>query len=326
MKAIVWGVGVMGWNHARVGSDLGFIVGIGDVDEKRVAEVGQHFNIPWFTELEQAIHSTAADTVIVATPTVFHVELGLRAIKAGCNVLVEKPISTTVEEGLKLVEAAEEAGVVLAVGQIERHNRAVESVRELLRGGDMGVPITISTRRVSKLPGRIRDVGVVLDLGIHDIDLVMSFMQEKPKTVFAIGGKHHDIENEDHAMISMGFSNGRSATVEVNWITPMRVRQLTITCDKGLVTIDHMAQTIELSSSSYQNSKDDQVWPHRVEFEHRNISLSKEEPLKREWEDLYRAIHEGEKPLVDGWAGLAAVEVANAALKSIETGEVVIIE
>ena len=323
MRAVVWGVGVMGWNHARVGADLGMLVGIGDIDESRAAEVGERFSVPYFTDIRAAIRETNADTLVIATPTIYHIDAGLAGLEEGCHILVEKPIATTVEEGRKLVEAAEACNRILAVGQIERHNRAVNSARSLIDSGDVGTPVTISTRRVSNLPGRIRDVGVVLDLGIHDIDLVLSFMGEIPSTVFATGGRHNQIEYEDNAMISMGFSNGRSATVEVNWITPMRVRQMTITCDGGLVKVDHMAQTVELSTSSYEDSKNEQVWPHRVEFERRNIALSKEEPLKREWMDLANAIDTGTSPLVDGWAGLAAVEVANAALKSIRTNELV---
>ena len=137
------------------------------------------------------------------------------------------------------------------MGHIERFNPVIKRCKGMIDDGELGEVITISSRRVSNFPGRIRDVGVILDLGIHDIDNSIFLMGSKPVSVFCTGGTHNDIEYEDHVTIMILFENGKSAVIEVNWITPLKVRKISLTCEKAFAELDYMDQTISVSSSKY---------------------------------------------------------------------------
>ncbi len=323
---LVVGTGSMGWNHARVCSELGLLVGICDRDEGVVKKVGENFGVPGFADLQNAIDETDPEGVIISTPTSTHHDVGTVAIMNGRNVLIEKPLAVDLEEGNRLVGLAREYGVTLAVGHIERHNPVISKARESLSSGDWGEIITISSRRVSNFPGRISDVGVILDLGIHDVDNVIFLMGSKPKSVYASGGKHHDILFEDHATIQITFENGNNALVEVNWITPMKVRTLSLTCEKSFVVLDYMNQQVTVSSSRFVDPKQPRKFPVDIEIDSRELGLNVVEPLRLEIEDFISSIRNGTKPLASGEDGLLALEICIAALESIKTGDVVYFE
>ena len=152
----------------------------------------------------------------------------------------------------------------------------------MIERGDLGDIITISSRRVSNFPGRIRDVGVILDLGIHDIDNSIFLMGSKPISVYCTGGTHNDIEHEDHVTMTVRFENGKSAVIEVNWITPMKVRKLSLTCDMGHVELDYIDQSITMSSSRFVKPEEETQFPAKIEFDKKSLPVEKDEPLKLE--------------------------------------------
>ena len=190
MKTGIIGVGSMGKNHARVNSEMGVLAGIADSNEAVARPLAERFGVEYFSDYRDMLASV--DAITVATPTVTHFQIAMDAIQAGKHVLVEKPICPTLDESEKLVKAAEDAGIVLAVGQIERHNPVVKFARESIENGKFGDIVSISARRVSTFPGRISDVGVLLDLGIHDIDVIRYLAQSPVKTVYALGGKRQN--------------------------------------------------------------------------------------------------------------------------------------
>ena len=185
--------------------------------------------------------------------------------------------------------------------------------------------VTISTRRVSNFPGRIRDVGVILDLGIHDIDNATFLMGSKPISVYAVGGSLNDIEYEDHATIMIEFENGNNAIVEVNWITPMKVRTVSLTCEGSFVELDYMSQEISASSSVFVDPENPNQFPANLEIRRDAVPVESAEPLRLEIEDFVECIgsNDERKPLVDGEQGVLALRVALAALESIKSGEVI---
>jgi len=320
---IVVGVGAMGWNHARVCFELGILSAVVDQDETALNAISDKFGVPTYVNLRQAILDLEPTGVIISTPTKTHYDLGVLAMEMGLNVLIEKPISDTIERGEGLVKMASEKGIVLSVGHIERFNPVIANAKHKILRGDWGEIVTIASRRVSNFPGRIRDVGVILDLGIHDIDNCIFLMGSEPKKVYAHAGKINDIEYEDHATISIEFENGKQATIEVNWITPMKVRSLSLTCEEAFVTLNYMSQEIEVSSSVFMDPENPDLFPQRIEFQTNTIDVIKEEPLRLEIIDFVNSIKEKRDASVTGEQGLLALKVALAALKSIEMGVVI---
>lgn len=321
----VIGVGSMGRNHARVCSELGVLGGIADPDGKTAMPLASRFGVKHFSDYRDMLAS-GIDAVTVATPTSTHYKVSMDAIKAGKHVLVEKPICFNMEEAEGLVKAAEKAGVVLAVGQIERHNPVVKFARDSLAEGRFGDIVSISARRVSTMPGRIRDVGVLMDLGIHDLDVIRYLAASPARSVYALGGKRQNSDFEDHANIMVDFENGVQGLVEVSWLTPMKVRKVSITCLKSYVELDYMSQTASVSSSQVSGNYDSgDLYRVPIEFDVRQVNLKKQEPLRNEHEDFLEAVANGREPLISGRDGAETLRVCQAALRSMKEGKKVTI-
>ena len=317
----------MGWNHVRVCSEIGVLCGVCDQNRPESDRVSEEFGVPGFYEIDEAIAELDPDGVIIATPTFTHYELATKAINEGINLLIEKPISDNIQKAEELIEKAREMDLVLAIGHIERHNPVITAAKKNILDGAWGNVVTISTRRVSNFPGRIRDVGVILDLGIHDIDNATFLMGSKPISVYAVGGSLNDIEYEDHATIMIEFENGNNAIVEVNWITPMKVRTVSLTCEGSFVELDYMSQEISASSSVFVDPENPNQFPANLEIRRDAVPVESAEPLRLEIEDFVECIgsNDERKPLVDGEQGVLALRVALAALESIKSGEVIYI-
>lgn len=325
-SVLVVGVGSMGWNHARVCSELGILVGICDADKEKLQTVSNHFGVPGFIDLDTALSELNPEGVIIATYTSSHYSLTKKVLEMGHHVLVEKPIVDKISHGEELVSIAETSGLVLAVGHIERHNPVIKRAKFHLDEGDWGELITLNARRVSPFTGRINDVGAILDTGIHDIDNLLYLVDSKPVSVYASGGSFNQIDLEDHANIVINFENGKSGVIEVNWITPMKVRTLSLTCETSFVELDYIKQQLFVSRSSLSKSDSPRLYPPPIEFKSTIISLKNQEPLKLEIEDFINAFSNGTKPLVGGEDALLALRVGAAAVKSLNCGEVIKIE
>ncbi|MFQ6129050.1 MAG: Gfo/Idh/MocA family oxidoreductase [Thermoplasmata archaeon] len=320
LRVGVIGVGSMGQNHARVFSEIAELVGVADKDSGRGKRVAERFNTEWFQNYEDLLNQ-GIDAVSVATPTALHYHVAKDAIESGVHILVEKPMCSTIEESEKIVDLAESSGLTLAVGHIERHNPVVNFTKKGIREGRYGDVITISARRVSSLPSRIRDVGVILDLGIHDIDVMRYLLGSEVASVFASGGRIRHENFEDHANIMLSFENGTNGFVEANWLTPMKVRRLSLTCLENFVEIDYITQSIQISSSTLGRLDSFNLYQIPLEFDTRTISLEKREPLKNELKDFLNAIEKKRNPLISGRDGLKTMLVVMAAIESQKTGK-----
>ncbi|MFQ5910016.1 MAG: Gfo/Idh/MocA family protein [Thermoplasmata archaeon] len=320
LRVGVIGVGSMGQNHARVLSEVADLVGVADTDSDTGRRVAQRFSIEWFQNYEDLLKQ-GIDAVSVATPTALHYRVAKDAIESGVNVLVEKPMCSTVEEAETLVEMAESSGLTLAVGHIERHNPVVDFMKKGIRDGRYGEVVTISARRVSSLPSRIHDVGVILDLGIHDIDVMRYLLGSEVSSVFASGGRRKHENFEDYANILLTFANGTSGFVEVNWLTPMKVRKLSLTCLKNFVEVDYITQSVQISSSALGRLDSFNLYRIPLEFDTRRISLEKREPLKNELKDFLDAIEKKRDPLINGRDGLRTMRAVMAAIESARDGK-----
>lgn len=317
----VIGIGLMGQNHARVYSEIANLIGITDPDDEILGEVSKRFNVEGYNHFKDLLALKDLDAVSISSPTSTHFEVTKAAIEAGKHVLVEKPMGGELEKAKELVAKAKEKGVVLAVGYIERHNPVVGITKKLIEKKEFGEVISVSSRRVSSFPSRIKDVGVILDLGIHDIDVIRYLLGSKVRSVYTLAGETGKKEFEDHANILLEFDNDVFAFIEVNWLTPMKVRKVSLTCSQNFVEMDYINQNLIISSSTIKKLDAGNLYRIPQEYEERKIEVERREPLKNELSDFLDAIEKGKEPLISGEEGVRTLGIAHAAMQSAQEGK-----
>lgn len=316
------GCGAMGRNHARVVHETGAkLVGVADPDAATARQVAERYGAAWHPDPAALLKDASIDALVVATPTAYHFDVARDALEAGKHVLVEKPVTPTVAQAEDLIRLARKAGRVLAVGHVERHNPVVRWTKETLAKGSLGAVVSLQSRRLSPFPERIRDVGVVLDLAIHDLDVMRYLAPGRPRGVYALAGPHRKgLAVEDHGSILVDFEGNVDGFAEVSWLTPTKVRTMTLTCENAVLELDYMGQAVAISRGRFGRIDPDNLFQVPIEYSVERVSLQKEEPLKNEHADFQRAIREGRPPLVDGAEGLIGLRLCQAALESARTG------
>jgi predicted dehydrogenase len=275
-----------------------------DIDESRAHEVAENLGVPAFTDLERFLDETSPDALSVVVPTVKHLEVSKKAMERGVHLLIEKPVTARTEEAEELLRMASDRNLILQVGHIERFNSAVQHVRELV-----DEPIYIQSRRTSPFSSRIGDVGVVLDLMIHDIDIILSMVHSDIASISAMG-KCVRTEHEDIASSQIQFVNGTIAHILVSRVTEKRMRTLEITEPERYLMVNYETQDVTVHHCvQKQGSGMVEVVEHPV--------FPKREPLKMELQDFVNCIREGREPLVGLRDGKRALEVCVAVLRQI---------
>ncbi len=297
LRVGVVGVGVMGSNHARVLSELPGVrlVGVADPDRKRRDLVTSKLGCAGFDDVSELI-AHGVDAVTIAAPTHLHRDIAVECIARGMHVLVEKPIAPTVEEGRAIVAAARRAGVTLMVGHVERFNPAVQSIKRAIQDQDI---LSIAITRVGPFPPRMSNVGVVIDLAVHDIDLIRWFtdseiVEIQPQTSSAVA------EREDIALLQFRTASGVLAHINTNWLTPFKARTIHIaTRDKYVIGDLLTLQVTECFGFQPDGS-----------YSMRHLSVGYAEPLRSELVAFVSAIRSGKPPAVTGDEAVASLEIA----------------
>lgn len=300
----VIGVGSMGYNHVRIYSELenANLVAISDMVRGTLDKVSKEFNTVGYVDYDNILQIDDIEVVNICVPTVFHHDVVMRAIEAGKNVLVEKPIASKLNEAEEMIKAAEDAGVTLATGHVERFNPAVRVAKKLIDEGAIGEVVTANSKRLGPFPPRIRDVGVAIDLAIHDIDIFNYLFNSRANTVFAnMSSKLKNYEFEDHAEIMTKYDSGVLSILETNWLTPYKKRQLNITGIDGIISVDYGNQTVTLFKENNQ-----------VE----DIKVENKEPLKEELRSFVDCVQNNTPPEVSGKDGYEALRIVDAAMTS----------
>jgi UDP-N-acetylglucosamine 3-dehydrogenase len=299
----VVGAGVMGSNHARVLADLPGVklAGVVDPDHQRRDFVAKGLQCPTFADLD-ALIAAGVDAVTIAAPTHLHRDIALACASRGIHILVEKPIASTIEEGHAIVAAARRHGVTLMAGHVERFNPAVEALKRAI--ADQNI-LSIAITRVGPFPPRMSNVGVVIDLAVHDIDLIRWFtdseiVEIQPQTSSAVA------EREDIALLQFRTASGVLAHINTNWLTPFKARTIHIaTRDKYL-----MADLLTLQVTECFGFQPD------GSYSMRHLSVGYAEPLRSELQAFIRAVRSGARPAVTGEEGVASLEIAIRCLAS----------
>ena len=307
IRAGVIGTGAWGKNHARVYSELPEVefVGVCDLKKENADRIASKFNVKAYYDVDEFLSKADLDVVSICTPTTTHFDIGMKAIENNVNPLVEKPVTTTVEQAIQLNNAAKKKGVKLTVGFIERFNPVVRKIKEFKEKGEVGDFVTISTMRIGPFwPERLWDIGVVKDSAIHDVDAIRHIVGKNPRSVYATGGnlKH---KYEDHIFAILDFDEQLKATIEANFLTPYKLRKISVTAVDGIIEGNYMTQEIKIETHEWVK-KSKSEW---------------KEPLKAELQAFVNAIINDEEPVVSGKDGIEVLRICEAILKSIETAE-----
>ena len=301
LNVAVIGCGSWGQNHARVYNDLGNakLQAICDKDSVIASKIGARYRVDWYTDVMEILKLDDIDALSICTPTTTHADIAIATIASGKHVLVEKPMTSTINEAKRLIKAAEVGGSCLSVGFVERFNPAVVEAKRMIERGVIGDVILARSTRVSRRPLRVGDIGVVKDLAIHEIDIINHLFGLEAASVYATAGSiSHDFE--DYANIIIRFEDDRSAFIESNWLTPRKVRNLILTGTDGMMTVRYQTQEVTVEND------------HRLYMPH----IEKQEPLYLELQHFVDSILKGEPPQPSGWDGLKALEICEAALQS----------
>jgi predicted dehydrogenase len=297
----VVGVGVMGSNHARVLAGLSNVTlaGVADPDPERSGFVARTLGCPAVATVEELL-DLKPDAVSIAAPTELHHQVALQCIARGIHVLVEKPIASTVEEGEGIVAAARRAGVTLMIGHVERFNPAVEAIKEAVRGEHI---LSIGITRVGPFPPRMSKVGVVIDLAVHDIDLIRWFtdseiVEVQPQVSSAVA------EREDIALLQFRTANGVLAHINTNWLTPFKARTVTVATRAKYIMGDLLTRQVTECFGFQPDGS----------YSMRHLSVGHSEPLRSELTAFIEAVRTGGPPAVTGEEGVASLDIATRCL------------
>jgi predicted dehydrogenase len=297
LRVGVVGIGIMGSNHARVLADMPGIklAGVADPDEKQREFVCEALGCPGYADIEGVL-AAGVDALTIAAPTHLHRDLALTCIRRGVHVLVEKPIASSVEEGNAIIAAARQAGVTLMVGHVERFNPAVEAVKDAIREEDI---LSIAITRVGPFPPRMSNIGVVIDLAVHDIDLIRWFtdseiVEIQPQLKSAMA------EREDIALLQFRTASGVLAHINTNWITPFKARNVTIATRNKYIMADLLTHQVTECFGFQPDGS----------YSMRHLSVAYAEPLRTELQAFVSAVRGGTRPAVTGEEGVAGLAIA----------------
>jgi len=298
-------IGTGGWgkNHCRVLSELGVLTAICDLNTEVCDQLASKYNVDAIYSVDELLAEYSFDAAVIATPTTTHFSIASRLIEAGKHVFVEKPMTYKSSEGEELVKLAKAHNVKLTSGYIERFNPAVAEVKKYAREQTYGDLLMLEFHRESRMPLHIKDVGIIYDTSVHDIDTALWLFQDTPKTVYARSGRirHH---HEDFSAIMLGFSNNRVANIVSNWITPVRIRTFNAIFTEGRIGGDFITRRLEIDTP-----------------EGRSIPQPKEgEPLLLELTNFVEAIEGKTELRVQPEHALNVTRIAEAAIESTQTG------
>jgi predicted dehydrogenase len=317
----------MGRFHARVISESPETTLVSVLDAASSAEqVAAERNVPWLRSLDE-LDPRSVDFAVVSVPTSEHAAVATVLLGEGVPVLVEKPLAATPEEARALIAAARQAAVPLAVGHVERFNPAVRALEERLAAGELGRVFQIHARRLSPFPVRVGDTGVALDLATHDLD-VMCRLGGMPTRLSAEVDRKAHRTREDLLAALLRFDSGTIGLLEVNWLTPTKVRQLSVTGERGMFVVDYLEQHLTL----YENAHATEAWPQLDVFDgvtEGNVTryaIRREEPLRAQLDAFVRALRGGPAVAVSGEDGLRVLELALALLEAAESGRTIDLE
>src|SRR5213593_2856836 len=310
IKIAVIGVGGWGKNHVRVLHNMGVLEAVCDLSADRAKEIAKKYDTKFYSSIKDLFsNERGLNACLVCTPTKSHLSVVRDSIQNGCHVFVEKPLSFSSKECEEMTDLSKKAKVILTCGYVERFNPAVQDLKKIIQKQTYGDPMMIEFHRENRMPLHIKDVGVIYDTSVHDIDAAMFLFGSRPNVVFARAGKRfHSFE--DFATTMLGFEGQKVAIIASNWLTPKKVRTFSAVCSDGIITGDFLTQEIRIDHAEAT------IMP-RKQFQ---------EPLTLELRNFKDAIEGKAKIVVTASDATNVTRVAEAAILSSNTGSPVYLD
>ncbi len=303
MKIVQIGVGGWGKNHSRILSQLDVLVAVCDTDIKKVKEIGEKYSVNYYDSVDTLLRSEEFDAAFVVTPTSTHAEIARKLLSAKKHVFVEKPMTYKSEEGEELSKIAIKNKVILTCGYIERFNPAVDIVKKMITQKKYGDLVMLEFHRENRIPIHVKDVGIIYDTSVHDIDTANWLFDGMPNVVFARAGKIRH-RYEDFTSIILGYNDNRTAIISSNWITPNKNRKFNAVCTDATISSDFISQEITVGRNE----------------ELETITSQKQEPLMLEIKSFLGAIEYKNETIVKPNEAVNVTKIAEAALLSSQKG------
>jgi UDP-N-acetylglucosamine 3-dehydrogenase len=333
LRAGVIGLGMMGRNHVRVYDELlpdVDLVAVADPDAGALRRATTGRAARGYEDPGRMLAEERLDLVSIVSPTSVHREATMAALAAGAHVLVEKPIATDRAEAEEMIDGARAAGLILTVGHIERFNPAIRELKRRLDDGELGRVFQIKATRLGPFPNRIRDVGVVVDLAPHDLDVMRYLLDADPVRIYAEAEQRIHTDHEDLFCGLLKFSNGVVGSLDINWLTPMKRRSLTVTGERGMYVADYLDQDLFFYANpeapfTWENRGEDDMGPpitSITEGEMTRRFVHKQEPLAVELIEFAAAVRAGGPPPVNPRDALIALLLARKMVEAAESGRV----
>ncbi len=298
-------IGTGGWgkNHTRILAQLEVLTAVCDTNKEKSKEFGEKYSVNHYDSVDSLLDSENFDGAFVCTPTSTHSEIATKLIQKRKSVFIEKPMTYLSEEGEDLVQLAKKNKVVLTCGYIERFNPAVTLVKDYVKSKKYGELVMLEFHRENRMPMHIKDVGIIYDTSVHDIDTAMWLFDDTPQVVFARSGKIQH-EHEDFATIMLGFKDNKVAIISSNWITPSRIRTFNAVCTEGIVSSDFITQEVKIKTKN------------ETEIPRKEM----QEPLLLEIKNFLGAIEGKNELTVKSSEAVNVTKIAEASLLSSQKG------
>lgn len=324
IRTAVIGIGNMGKHHVRNYFEItnSNLVAIADLNEELGKETANKYGCKYYKDYIEMIEAEKPIAVTIAVPSKFHHKVALDVISRGINVLLEKPIAMTEKEADEIIAAANKHNSKLMIGHIERFNPGVIRLKKLMDSGDLGKITSIIARRVGIFPPQIKDANVLVDLGVHDIDIINYLLERLPNKISSNGGKALLDSREDYAEVFMNYGD-ISGYVQVNWITPVKIRNLAVTGEKGYAELNYITQKLTVYKSIV-TKEDDGFGDFVIKFgepEAIDLEVDTKEPLKAEIESFLAATSGKNSIVTTGEDGREALKIALEAQRQLKEGD-----
>ncbi len=322
IRLAVIGVGSMGQQHARVlfHSDKAQLVAVADSSLEQAEKIGGKYNAVPYVDYRELLEKEKVDAVIIAAPTSLHHQIAIQTLSKGKHTLVEKPIASTEQEAREIVTCAQQHQSTLMIGHIERFNTAVIELKQRLLRGDLGEIYHIDVQRIGPFPARISDVGVITDLSVHDLDIISYLLNADPTRVYAETHQKLHPSCEDSVTALVRYANGVLAVLNVNYLSPTKIRQLQVFGKKGMFKVNYLDQELYFYENRSFASTD---WESVSEGDMKKIIVPKREPLQVELEAFLECLMENRPSPVSGEEGLKVLSIANQLRRSAQEKKIV---
>jgi UDP-N-acetylglucosamine 3-dehydrogenase len=323
INVAVIGVGSMGQNHARVyfNSKNANLVAVSDMSPEQGQKIADKYGAKFYSDYKEMLDNESIDAVSIAVPTSLHRDVSLNTLNRKKHILLEKPIASNREEAQEIIDCAKLNDVKLMVGHIERFNSAITELKNRLLQGDLGEIYKVDVQRIGPFPSRITDVGVIIDLSVHDIDIISYLINSEPTRIYAESQQKLHPHHEDSVTALVKYSSGVLAVLNVNYLSPTKIRQLQIFGKKGMFKVNYLDQELYF----YENrSFSSDNWDGVSEGDMKKINIPKREPLEAEIESFLGCIIHNTQPLITGEQAKEVLKIAKTLLKSAKENRILL--